>query len=327
MNAVEYLKQKVDILDLLEHYEAQRLNVSDGEVRCCCPIHGGDNSSAFVAKRETGLWYCHTKCQTGGDIYDLVMLIEELNFKEAVRFVAKLFDIDISQMEITTRSSEMKKELQNWIKTIKKLSIKPMKEFDISTLGKLYPINSYRQFTKKTLSDFNVMYCPNNKRIVVPIYQRSVLVGVTMRCTTRSKIKWQHLPEGIKMGEYIFNADNITPSDTDSIILCEGVWDVLNYHQNNYKRAIGSFGAHLTIEQQQYIVKNTYNLMISFDTDSAGINATKRVIEQMQDKMNIKIANIPEGKDAGELNEQEIHEAINSALTIKQWRSIYETKY
>jgi DNA primase len=35
-----------------------------------CPIHGGKGDN-FVVDPETGLWFCHSQCGFGGDIFKL----------------------------------------------------------------------------------------------------------------------------------------------------------------------------------------------------------------------------------------------------------------
>ena len=32
-----------------------------------CPLHRGDNPTAFCVDRSRDLWYCFTRCSTGGD--------------------------------------------------------------------------------------------------------------------------------------------------------------------------------------------------------------------------------------------------------------------
>ena len=44
--------------------------------RTACPLHGGDNETAFVVypgRDGRQRWHCFTGCQTGGDALDFVM--------------------------------------------------------------------------------------------------------------------------------------------------------------------------------------------------------------------------------------------------------------
>lgn len=51
-----------------------------------CPLHEEDTPS-FVIYPERGRWWCYGACQTGGDVFKLVMLKEGLDFKSAVQFL------------------------------------------------------------------------------------------------------------------------------------------------------------------------------------------------------------------------------------------------
>lgn len=52
-----------------------------------CPIHGGDNPTAFVVDTQRQLWHCFTGCQKGGDIFDLVRAIDGLSFPAAMAYL------------------------------------------------------------------------------------------------------------------------------------------------------------------------------------------------------------------------------------------------
>lgn len=41
-----------------------------------CPVHGGEKGWAFSINEKKQLWYCHSKCQRGGDVFRLVMELD-----------------------------------------------------------------------------------------------------------------------------------------------------------------------------------------------------------------------------------------------------------
>ncbi len=55
-----------------------------------CPIHGGDNPSAFVVSISKNLWYCFSRCQAGGDVIDLVRRIDHLSYRQTAARLASL---------------------------------------------------------------------------------------------------------------------------------------------------------------------------------------------------------------------------------------------
>ena len=57
--------------------------------RCPCPIHQGKNDN-FTVEAETGKWYCHSKCDRGGSIYDLEMELSNSDFRTAANEVRRI---------------------------------------------------------------------------------------------------------------------------------------------------------------------------------------------------------------------------------------------
>jgi DNA primase len=259
--------------------------------------------------------------------------MEHIDFPSSVRKIAEMFGIDISDMTITMRTNKVLQDTKRFVESMRRmLDIREIEPYDISVLGELHQINSYRHFDKETLNYFGVKYCTYaeiqredkrpliiNKRIVVPIYNNGTIVGVTMRRTDNNPIKWIHQPDGLITGNTLYNIDNIKQSDTESIIVCEGVWDVMNYYQNGYPNAVATFGCHLTEQQERILLQNTYNVILSYDMDEAGISGAIKVISRLKNKVNIRIANIPNGKDAGELNVDEINHTLAHSLSILEF--------
>lgn len=66
-----------------------------------CPLHQEDTPS-FVVYPEQGRWWCYGACQTGGDVFKLVMLREGLDFKAALAFLEDGTVVDSSQVPIAS---------------------------------------------------------------------------------------------------------------------------------------------------------------------------------------------------------------------------------
>ena len=54
-----------------------------------CPVHGGDNPTAFVVNRHDNTWYCFTGCSSGGDVVELVRRLEG-GYRRAAVYLASL---------------------------------------------------------------------------------------------------------------------------------------------------------------------------------------------------------------------------------------------
>lgn len=84
----------------------------------------------------------------------------------------------------------------------------------------------------------------------------------------------------------------------DYAIVVEGQMDVITAHQNGFKNIIASSGTALTKEQLNLIKRYTKNIALAFDMDKAGELAAERAIKEAQiAEMNIKVIEVPNGKD------------------------------
>lgn len=321
-DAVTHLRELAHPETILKHYGVKHISNNGYSLRCACPIHKGDNQTAFVFNLENKLWYCHTKDCGGGDIYDLIMKIEDLSFTDAVCKLAEILHIDISTMDIQMRTNKVLLNTKTWIEKMRCLTMSAshQSEFDVSILGDLFPIKSYRNFNTRTLNHFNVKFCQANKRVVIPIYSNKKLIGVTMRRTQEHPAKWLHQPTGLQMRNILFNYDNIVRYKP--LIVVEGVFDVFAYWQAGYKNVVATFGCHMTQAQERQILLATHEIVLSYDNDDSGKLGTNIAIGMLKDKINIKIANLPMQNDPGQLDENNIKKAIKNSYRVYEWRNV-----
>ena len=109
----------------------------------------------------------------------------------------------------------------------------------------------------------------------------------------------------------------------DQAIIVEGYTDVIASHEAGIKNVVSSSGTALTSEQIDLLKRYTNNLVLSFDMDAAGDMATKRGIEMAQAKgMNLKILQLPKGKDPDECIREDIavwKKSIENAESIMDY--------
>jgi DNA primase len=88
---IKRVKEGIDIVEVISEYVTleQRKNGYLG----CCPFHN-DKTPSFKVDSNRGSWYCFG-CQQGGDVITFIMQAEDLNFPDAVRFLAKRTDVHI----------------------------------------------------------------------------------------------------------------------------------------------------------------------------------------------------------------------------------------
>ena len=96
-------------------------------------------------------------------------------------------------------------------------------------------------------------------------------------------------------------------SKVDQAVVVEGYFDAIALHAAGINNAVASLGTALSIEQVRLLLRYTESkqLILNFDADKAGTNATERAIGEIANlaykgEVQLKILNLPNGKDADE---------------------------
>jgi len=100
-------------LDDLAQQAGTKLQRSGGELRGMCPLHKGDNPTAFAIYTDPNghpRWRCYTKCDAGGDAIDFVQRWQGLDFMGAVKYLAEYAHLDLSDMGFDPKSIQMEVE-------------------------------------------------------------------------------------------------------------------------------------------------------------------------------------------------------------------------
>ena len=114
----------------------------------------------------------------------------------------------------------------------------------------------------------------------------------------------------------------------DKAILVEGYMDLISLYQNGAKNVVAVSGTALTDDQVQLLSRYTKNVVLLFDSDTAGIKASMRSIELLLKRdMEVKIVSLPEGEDPdsfiNEHGKDEFDELIKKAENFLE----YQTRY
>ena len=89
----ERVRQATDLVALVA--ETVELRQRGQEFWGCCPFHGEKNPS-FKVNPNTGLWHCFG-CGEGGDVFSYVQKRENLEFPDAIRYLADRAGIELAE--------------------------------------------------------------------------------------------------------------------------------------------------------------------------------------------------------------------------------------
>jgi DNA primase len=102
----DQLFARVDLVDLATQAGAQ-LHRAGNSLRSACPLHKGKNKTAFsvyVDDNGRQRWHCHTGCNAGGDVIDFVRRWQNLDFIEAVRWLADYTGMPVEGFHQSTQA-------------------------------------------------------------------------------------------------------------------------------------------------------------------------------------------------------------------------------
>ena len=90
----ERVRQATDFVTLVS--ETVELKPRGQDYWGCCPFHQ-EKSPSFKINPSTGLWHCFGACSEGGDVFSYVMKRENLDFPDAIRYLADKSGITLSE--------------------------------------------------------------------------------------------------------------------------------------------------------------------------------------------------------------------------------------
>lgn len=126
---------------------------------------------------------------------------------------------------------------------------------------------------------------------------------------------------------YNFHQSRTEIRKKNEVILFEGFMDVISAWMSGVKNGVASMGTSLTMEQINALEKISDEVLIAYDGDNAGIEATSRAIDLLsnQSSMGIQIISIPDKMDPDDYRrkygEDNLHQLIkNSRETVFQFK-------
>ncbi len=149
----------------------------------------------------------------------------------------------------------------------------------------------------------NGLYDKFRDRVMFPIIStQDKVIGFGGRAIGDYKPKYLNSPESeIFLKKNNLFGLNLTRKEIDRenrAIIVEGYMDMISLYQNGIRNVAASLGTALTINQARLLCRYSKNIVLSYDSDSAGINAALRGIDVINEAGGKpKVMNVTDGKD------------------------------
>ena len=347
-NQIEEIKERIDIVQLIEKYV--KLKQTGKNFSGLCPFHK-EKTPSFIVSPDIQRYKCFG-CGRSGDIFNFVQDIENIDFVEALEKLAKTAGVELKKSSPNTKFKEIKEV--NYIATkyyynqllkspialsyVLKRGINKeyIKKFALGYAPK-YPkliseIKKSGNYSKKVLLESGLFVEKNGvlkekffDRIMFPIRsKRGDVIAFTARQNAGNEYgpKYMNSPETPifhksynLFGQYESRQEI---RKQDLVIICEGSTDVISAHQVGIKNIVAPLGTSLTLQQLESLIPLTKNILLFFDSDSAGKAAIVRGFELASKlEMNPFAASPSPYKDIDELIQNEpskISEVINNKV-------------
>lgn len=331
---IEEIKSRCDIVDIISDY--MHLEKSGSNYTGLCPFHS-EKTGSFMVSKSKQIYKCFG-CNAGGDVIRFVMRWENVDFMEAVKILARkcgiTLDRNISEeekkkiqeinkfREIHTEAARF--YFANLLRTknpgYEYLRKRGLSDKIIKKFGLGYSPNSWNSLMNYLLSkgydktdlvkcglvthktESNKYFDRFRNRVMFPIFNyNGKVIGFGGRVLDDSLPKYLNSPETLvfnkRMNLYGLNISKKGIKD-DTLILVEGYMDLISLYQNNIENVVATLGTALTIEQAKLIRRFAKNVIISYDSDQAGQNATLRAIDiLLKADIKVKILNLKDCKD------------------------------
>ena len=357
---IEEVRSRNDIVDVISGYV--KLKKSGSNYFGLCPFHN-EKSGSFSVSPSKQMYYCFG-CGAGGNVITFIMEYENYTFMEAVRMLAERAGIELPQMEETPeerKSRDIRSQLleinklaavyyfhqlrgqngstaMNYLKK-RELGDETIKRFGLG-YSSMYSDDLYRYIKSKgykddILKESGLFTYGDGKvtdkfwnRVMFPIMDmNNRVIGFGGRVMGDGKPKYLNSPETklFDKSRNLYGLNIARTSRKPNIIICEGYMDVISLHQAGFNQAVASLGTALTSGQASLMKRYTDQVLITYDSDGAGVKAALRAIPILKEAgLTTKVINMKPYKDPDEFIKGLGAEAFQERIDKAQNSFMYE---
>lgn len=356
---IDEVVSRSDIVDIISGYIKLKKNGSS--YVGLCPFHN-EKSPSFSVSPGKQLYHCFG-CGVGGNVITFVMEYENYTFLEAVKYLADKAGMQLpetSYSEEEKKNRDLKAKLLEINKIAatyyyhqlkaengkiglsylqkRGLSDTTINRFGLGYAGQtgnaLYQYLKSKGYDDALLKETGLFTYERGihdkfwNRVMFPIMDiNNKVIGFGGRVMGDAKPKYLNSPETKLFDKsrnlYGLNAARI--SRKSNMIICEGYMDVISLHQAGFTQAVASLGTALTPGQAALMKRYTDNVLITYDSDAAGVKAALRAIPILKEAgLTTKVINMQPYKDPDEFIKALGAEAFQERIDKAENSFMYE---
>jgi DNA primase len=362
-STTELIKSKLDIVEFLRGYMA--LTPAGKNFKGLCPFHH-EKTPSFMVSPERQSWHCFG-CGLGGDIFTFIMRHENIEFGEAMRALAEKASVELkhenpAEYKYSGLLYDLNDAARNFFK--KALAAAPIaqkylaerglkketiEEFEIGWAPNepeglsMFFLNTgiapqdLMQAGLSIKTERGLMLDRFRGRIMFPIHNHmGKVVGFTGRILPQLDKgdigKYVNSPETPIFQKskilYGFWKSKDAIREKKAAVLVEGQMDFLMSFQSGVKNVIASSGTALTADHLRTLHRFAEEIVLGFDNDAAGSDATERAITLAESNdFSVKIATFVDFKDAADAAQADPENVRKTFATAVPAPEFYFKKY
>lgn len=297
-----------------------------------CPFHH-EKTPSFSVNESKQIFHCFG-CGKGGGAARFVMEMESLTFPEAVRKLAGQAGLEMPEedagdgrrRERRRRVLELNREAARFYRSMladprgaavaayirekRRITPKFSARFGLGAApdawDSLITAMADKGYGKSELIDAGLAVAGKNggvydkyrNRLMLPVIDvRGDVIGFTSRVMDGSAPKYLNTPETaiFKKRSILYGLNYAKSTKRPNFILVEGNIDVITLHQAGFDNTVATMGTALTEEHIRLLGRYTRELVLCYDNDSAGEDATQRAIALMRNsELSVRVLRLPQ---------------------------------
>ena len=334
---IEEVRMKNDIVDVISGYV--KLQKKGANYFGLCPFHN-EKSPSFSVSPGKQMYYCFG-CGAGGNVLTFVMEYENYTFQEALQSLADRAGVTLPKMEYSKEAREqaefrarllevnklaanyfyyqMKqpqgKIAYEYFHDKRKLTDETMLRFGLGYSNKtsddLYRFLKEKGYDDAFLSQTGLVTIEERggrdkfwNRVMFPIMDvNNRVIGFGGRVMGDGEPKYLNSPETklFDKSRNLYGLNYARTTREKYMLVCEGYLDVISMHQAGFTNAVASLGTAFTSQHAGVLKRYTDQVILTYDSDGAGIKAALRAIPILRDAgISARVLNMKPYKDPDE---------------------------